>query len=151
VAATARPAASGAASAALSEDDCERRLGRPAAGQQPQRQALPAGLVERLRALRGACVFERAGTPWLLWHERPRAAQANPVTETPQARQLQDQLVRHGALATSAVDGLYGPRTATALARFQSAHGLEISAVPDPLTALLLEKLDPSAAGSRHE
>jgi hypothetical protein len=58
--------------------------------------------------------------------------------------------VRHGALATRAVDGLYGPRTATALAASERT-GLEISAVPDPLTALLLEKLDPSAAGSRHE
>lgn len=85
-----------------------------------------------------------------MWHGQPPVAQSNPVTVTPQARRLQDLLVRQGAMAAKEVDGLYGPLTASALARFQTTLGLDISVVPDELTTFLLEKLD-APAGIRHE
>ncbi|MBV8619553.1 MAG: AAA family ATPase [Curvibacter sp.] len=148
VAAPSAPPA-GAAPAPPSEQDCSGRLGAPGAGRVSYSRALPAALVARVRTLRGACLFERNGQPWLLWHDRVRQALSNAVTVSPEARQLQDQLVRQGQLAAAEVDGLYGPRTASALAQFQTAMGLPITATPDELTTLLLEKLD--APATRHD
>ena len=139
-----------AVSAAFTEESCLRQLGEPRPGRTRFSQRLPALLLTRARQWHGSCVFERDGKPWLMWYGQPLVAQSNPVTVTPQARRLQDLLVRQGAMAVKEVDGLYGPLTASALARFQTALGLDISVVPDELTTFLLEKLD-APAGTRHE
>lgn len=139
-----------AVATALTAESCQRQLGEPRPGHARFSQRLPAALVTRARQWPGSCVFERDGKPWLMWHGQPPVAQSNPVTVTPQARRLQDLLVRQGAMAAKEVDGLYGPLTASALARFQTTLGLDISVVPDELTTFLLEKLD-APAGIRHE
>ena len=133
-----------------SEQDCADRLGAPPPGRLVFRKPLPQPLVARVQGLAGVCVFEREHQPWLLWQDRVRPPQSNPVTVTPEARQLQTQLVRMGRMSPTEVDGLYGPRTASALAQFQTALGLPITATPDELTTLLLEKLD-APAESRHD
>jgi len=51
---------------------------------------------------------------------------------------LQQVLVAQGFLTPEAVDGVMGPRTATALAQFQKQSGLLASGQPDADTAYLL-------------
>ncbi|MBS7456798.1 ExeA family protein [Coralloluteibacterium stylophorae] len=59
-------------------------------------------------------------------------------------RILQDALAGLG-LDTGAVDGIVGPRTRQALARFQADNGLAATGRPDPMTLFLIE----SAAATR--
>ena len=52
---------------------------------------------------------------------------------------VQDRLIARGLLPEGSADGLYGDRTAEAVARFQEAAGVETTGLPDAWTIFLLQ------------
>ncbi|MGY0558949.1 AAA family ATPase [Lysobacter sp. A421] len=106
------------------------------------------------------CV-QRRGRHWVAaWQPWLAAEELLPGQRSPSVRRLQAALLAdearpdsgNGALADGApvdavlADGLFGPHTRDALARFQHRHGLVATGRPDPLTLLLLKGAPAAAA-----
>ena len=114
------------------------------------RTLVPSALLPILQRVPGLCMYQLMDKTWAVWAQNAPAWQRSekPQKDVSVVTDLQEQLVRQGLLAPRNVDGLYGPRTATALARFQAAHGLPITPTPDELTLLLLDKVNPPHGNS---
>lgn len=105
-----------------------------------QVQRLPPAVSDALKASSRVCRFSVDGEPWAAWLSRN---QARHILAAQQAtRSVQGVLRSKGLLDMPAPDGLFGPRTGEALARFQQQHRLAPTGQPDELTFLLLENLD---------
>lgn len=110
-------------------------------------QQIPAGVVSQLRDASDLCLFQHGKDHWALWRDRPdRSALVAGNAASPAGLQLQGALVRHGVLGSADIDGWFGPRTSAAMHAFQAANGLSVTALPDPLTTLLLERMEPRTA-----
>ena len=120
---------------------CERQLqGVAGADDALQVQRLPAAVSDALKASSRVCRFSVDGEPWAAWLSRN---QVRHILAAQQAtRGVQGVLRSQGLLDMPAPDGLFGPRTGEALARFQQRHRLAPTGQPDELTFLLLENLD---------
>lgn len=51
---------------------------------------------------------------------------------------VQDALIQDGVLEAGSADGVYGPRTATAISNFQQKIGLPVTGLPDAVTIFVL-------------
>lgn len=100
------------------------------------------------------CTFTEHGQPWVAWAAQDGATRITQARET--TRAIQARLQRLGLLEAQAgaptgaqaeapIDGLFGPRTSQALARFQQQQGLPVTGLPDNLTFLFLESPHASA------
>ena len=106
------------------------------------REEVSIRAADHLRGLPGLCVEERDDSEWIVWKDQRQANE--PVIfqrSNPQSiLTLQRNLAKRGLLQNEEQDGLYGSRTAIALARFQAANELPIGAEPDALTLMLLDR-----------
>jgi general secretion pathway protein A len=148
VAAPRRVAAFAAPAVFVARSDCENKLAAAAgAGDtlhaQPLPDAAPAGSLAFQPSDR-MCRFVRDNQPWVAWLGRGDSRQ---ITLAQQAtRNAQIRLKAMGLLDLSArSDGLFGPRTREAFARFQQQQGLAPTGQPDDLTFFLLEQQDAPA------
>ena len=74
----------------------------------------------------------------------PGAGYADPAGSAP-VRELQRELQTRGQ-EPGAIDGLYGPRTRAAVARFQRARGLAVDGIAGPQTGAALQSRGESAS-----
>lgn len=88
-----------------------------------------------------ACRFDIDNQPWLAWLGR---SEVRHITAAQQATHaVQAQLKQLGLLDRGEPDdGLFGPKTQQAFARFQQQQGLAATGKPDDLTFFLLEHQD---------
>lgn len=111
---------------------------------------LPRRYLGMLAGRSDLCL-QRRRSDWLLaWQPHWPTEQLLPGQRSEPVRELQAALLAHGAFANPAeqpIDGLFGPHTRAALARFQQRHGLPASGRADPLTLLLLTT--PAAAATQ--
>lgn len=134
-------------------DDClRRRLADEASGPELQVLAVPGRHRNALAGRDDICV-QRRGTDWLVaWQPRLTAERLHAPASARAVRELQARLLAHAAFGSSArrpVDGLFGPRTRAAVARFQRRHGLPADGRADPLTLLLLTAPPASVAAAQ--
>ncbi|MGH8084319.1 MAG: AAA family ATPase [Lysobacter sp.] len=119
---------------------------------------LPSAQLPTLRKRDDVCLRPR-GPDWLVaWRPRLAAAQLRPGRRSDAVRMLQVALFANEAFAhrhrradgvpvdDAVIDGLFGPDTRDALARFQQRHGLPVTGRPDPLSLLLLDTPIPTTA-----
>jgi general secretion pathway protein A len=152
--APARPALGAAGpvrEAAFARSACENSLAAAAGPDdtlhvQPLLGAAPAD-APALRPSDRMCRFVRDNQPWVAWlgHDSPRKTTlAQQITLAQQTtRNAQVKLKAMGLLDLGArSDGLFGPRTREAFARFQQQQGLAPTGQPDDLTFFLLEQQD---------
>lgn len=97
---------------------------------------------DALSSRENVCLRRRDGGWLAAWQPTLRAAELQPGRRNEHVRALQARLQSGGFLTVddTLADGLFGPITRAALARFQQHHGLSASGVADPLTLLLLER-----------
>lgn len=87
------------------------------------------------------CQFMRDRQPWVAWLGRGGSGQRVPTQQA--TRDAQSRLKAMGLMESGEqTDGLFGPRTREAFARFQSQQGLAPTGQPDDLTFFLLEHQD---------
>lgn len=101
-----------------------------------QMRSLPEPLRSRVQAGPGICLFDEAGSAQVAWVDLGRAAQIEAAERTVKAAQLQLTAKGWGELPP---DGLLGPMTRQAVARFQQQHGLTPTGQLDEWTLYLLE------------
>lgn len=89
-----------------------------------------------LQAAPGLCVYEDGGSAVVAWADQGRATQIAAAERTVKAVQVQ---LRARGVADLPADGLLGPVTRQALARFQQQNGLQPTGEPDEWTLYLLE------------
>jgi general secretion pathway protein A len=107
------------------------------AGQTPVREMrVPESMATRYATLDRVCVFQDNGIAWLMLVDSGRAQQIQQAERTVQALQ---SMLRTAGLFDGVADGLMGPQTRQALARFQKNSGLAATGQPDELTLYLLE------------
>lgn len=125
-----------------SRQKCEAQL-KPrtngAADEAMQWQRMPKNVApEILKAVPQTCLFSEKSEDWLAWWGRSDARHILVAQEVTHKVQL--RLKGMGLLdARELDDGLFGPRTGEALARFQKQQGLPATGKPDDLTFFLLE------------
>ena len=133
---------------AVSRQKCEAQL-KPsadtAANDALQVQRLPEGMaLDALKAAPQTCLFAENDESWVTWRGRSEARHVLAGQEV--TRNVQRRLKSMGWLdAREPDDGLFGPKTAEALARFQQQQGLPATGKPDDLTFFLLEHQHVSA------
>jgi len=143
-----RMAASAAPAVFVARSDCENKLVAAAGvGDTLHAQPLPDAAPANSPAFQPSdrmCRFVRDNQPWVAWLGRGDSRQ---ITLAQQAtRNAQVRLKAMGLLDLSArSDGLFGPRTREAFARFQQQQGLAPTGQPDDLTFFLLEQQDAPA------
>jgi len=87
------------------------------------------------------CQFMRNNQPWVAWLGRSDSRQRMPTQQA--TRDAQVKLKSIGLMESDErSDGLFGPRTREAFARFQLQQGLAPTGQPDDLTFYLLEHQD---------
>jgi len=143
-AAAATPAAASAQSP-LVRSDCESRLVAAAAADDVLHvQRLPNVTGSGATAFKPAdrmCQFMRNNQPWVAWLGRSDSRQRMPTQQA--TRDAQVKLKSIGLMESDErSDGLFGPRTREAFARFQLQQGLAPTGQPDDLTFYLLEHQD---------
>lgn len=85
------------------------------------------------------CQFVRDHQPWVAWLGRSDVRQRMPTQQA--TRDAQTRLKAIGLMEMGEQsDGLFGPRTREAFARFQLQQGLAPTGQPDDLTFFLLEQ-----------
>lgn len=120
---------------------CERQLGGlPAEGQLIDFQRLSPELAPRIKPSSRVCLFGEAGQRWVAWVANGSVRHI--VAAQQAVRSAQVALKNKGLLEGIAPDGLLGPRTAEALARFQQQHRLAPTGHLDEMTFFLLENAD---------
>ena len=144
-AAAADTPAAASAQAPLVRSDCESRLVAAAAVDDVLHvQRLPNVTASDATAFRPAdrmCQFTRNNQPWVAWLGRSDARQRMPTQQA--TRDAQVKLKSIGLMESDErSDGLFGPRTREAFARFQLQQGLAPTGQPDDLTFYLLEHQD---------
>ncbi len=113
---------------------CLQRFARGQAHLQPVTDAW----AQRLAGRTDVCLRREAGGWTAAWPVTLRAEHF--LSASANARVREVQVLLHGAgLYDGALDGLYGPRTRQALARFQAGNGLPATGAPDPATLFLLD------------
>ncbi len=123
--------------AAAARDQCVSRLqAQGAIG----RQEVSAHTAQELGAVDGLCWERQDGRQWVVWHSDAGREAAPASASSAAVLSLQHSLTRHGLMEVDEVDGLYGAKTASALAKFQAARSLPISVTPDALTLMLLDR-----------
>lgn len=145
---TARPAAppppaSPAPPSASGWDACLQRLSPPAGDARAvQVFDLPARFQPALAHRDDTCLT-RSGTRWLAaWRPSLPLAQLQAGLRSNAVQALQQRLLEQQAFDSASgepADGLFGPQTRQALARFQQRHQLPANGNADPLSLLLLE------------
>lgn len=124
---------------------CEQQL-RPqaTADEALQVQRVPASIQASLRPSSRVCRFAVGDEMWVAWISR---GEARHIAMAQQAtRGVQTRLRAMGFMdPRDADDGLFGPKTGEALARFQQQRGLPVTGKPDEFTFFLLEHQDVSA------
>lgn len=109
---------------------------------------IPNAAVTHLRNATGLCMFRRGDEHWAAWRDTFDRHTLTGQKASSAGMELQVALVRHGVLEPALVDGLLGPKTAFALGAFQAAIGLPVTAESDPLTVMLLGRMDPINAAT---
>ena len=137
------PAVIASAPATSDWDACLQRLSPPTGDARAvQVFDLPARFQPALAGRDDTCLT-RSGTRWLAaWRPSLPLAQLQAGLRSDAVRALQQRLLEQQAFdpdATEATDGLFGPQTRQALARFQQRHRLPDNGNADPLSLLLLE------------
>lgn len=133
-----------AAQTVFSGSDCERQLAAAATvgdvlHVQPMPRDKAAGWVRKPRTR--MCQFDRGGQTWMAWLGRSDVRQLALTQDA--TRNVQTKLKTMGLLdLAEPSDGLFGPRTREAFARFQQQQGLAPTGSPDDLTFFLLEQQD---------
>jgi len=136
------------AQAPFARSDCESRL-IAAAGVDDvlHVQRLPNVETQASAAFRSStrmCQFMRNNQPWVAWlahHDSRLRLPTQQATRDAQAKLKAIGLMELGERS----DGLFGPRTREAFARFQLQQGLAPTGQPDDLTFYLLEHQDAPA------
>lgn len=169
------PEFAGHGDAGIEWRDCLSRLSSSASDLQGADGAVQLAMiaghhVESLRQRGNVCLRHRDGRWTAAWRPRLQSTQLFPGSRGGDVRVLQAMLLARGAFAietvstsatpetqaaedrfdpadTNPVDGVLGPRTRDALARFQHRHRLPANGDADPLTLLLLDPA--SAPGAR--
>ncbi len=120
---------------------CEQQLGGlPADGQLIDFQRLSPDVARRIKPSSRVCLFGEAGQRWVAWVAN---GSVRHIAAAQQAvRSAQVALKNKGLLEGIAPDGLLGPRTSEALARFQQQHRLTPTGQLDEMTFFLLENTD---------
>lgn len=146
----AQPAVATSAINAASRQKCEMQLKpQKAAGgdasMQAQRlpdQGMALGVLKALP--QQTCLFTENNESWVAWWGRSEARHILAAQEV--TRNVQLKLKSLGLLDVRELDdGLFGPKTGEALARFQQQQGVSASGKPDDLTFFLLEHQHVSA------
>ncbi len=143
-AAVGAPAAT-SAQAPLMRSNCESRLVAAAAADDVLHvQRLPNAAASDATMFRPAdrmCRFTRNNQAWVAWLGRSDSRQRMPTQQA--TRDAQVKLKSIGLMESGErSDGLFGPRTREAFARFQLQQGLAPTGQPDDLTFYLLEHQD---------
>lgn len=134
-----------AAPAPSARSDCESRLVALAAADDVLHvQRLPnvgASDAAAFKPSARMCQFVRDNQPWVAWLGRSDARQRMPTQQA--TRDAQTKLKAIGLMELGEhSDGLFGPRTREAFARYQLQQGLAPTGQPDDLTFFLLEHQD---------
>ncbi len=120
---------------------CARQLdGLPVEGQLIDFQRLSPELAQRIKPSSRMCLFGEAGQRWVAWVANGSVRHI--VAAQQAVRSAQVALKNRGLLEGIAPDGLLGPRTSEALARFQQQHRLAPTGQLDEMTFFLLENTD---------
>ncbi|KAF1687399.1 hypothetical protein B1992_04665 [Pseudoxanthomonas broegbernensis] len=114
---------------------CLQRFARGQAHLQPVSDAW----AQRLAGRADVCLRREAGGWSAAWPVTLRAEHFVSAAANDRVREVQ-ALLRGEGLYDGALDGLYGPRTRQALARFQAGNGLPATGAPDPATLFLLDE-----------
>ena len=102
----------------------------------------PPGLRAALQPVSGICLFEEGGISMVAWADQGRTSQIAAAERTVKAAQVQLRARSAGELPA---DGLLGPMTRQAVARFQQQNGLQPTGELDEWTLYLLEAADAAA------
>lgn len=136
--ATTTPATTGTAPVAAGFDagwqGCLQRFARGQAHLQPVSDAW----AQRLAGRADVCLRREADGWTAAWPVTLRAEHFLSAAANARVRDVQALLHDEGHY-DGALDGLYGPRTRQALARFQADNGLPATGAPDPATLFLLD------------
>ncbi|MFN3376813.1 MAG: ExeA family protein [Burkholderiaceae bacterium] len=101
-----------------------------------QVRSLPEALRGQVQPGAGLCIFDEAGSVQVAWADLGRSAQIEAAERIVKSAQLQLQAKGWSELPA---DGLLGPMTRQALARFQRQYGLAPTGQLDEWTLYLLE------------
>ncbi|WP_374012297.1 AAA family ATPase [Pseudoxanthomonas koreensis] len=113
---------------------CLQRFARGQAHLQPVSDAW----AQRLAGRTDVCLRREAGGWTAAWPVTLRAEHFVSASANDRVREVQALLHADGHY-DGALDGLYGPRTRQALARFQAGNNLPATGAPDPATLFLLD------------
>jgi general secretion pathway protein A len=102
----------------------------------------PPGLRAALQPVSGICLFEEGGISMVAWADQGRNSLIAAAQRTVKAAQVQLRARGAGELPA---DGLLGPMTRQAVARFQQQNGLQPTGELDEWTLYLLEAADAAA------